>query len=39
MGYLGGLVLTAVAALLAVWINDTFEIGGNLPDDMADDKL
>jgi len=28
-GYLEGLVIIAVATALAVWVNDTFDIGGD----------
>jgi len=29
MGYLEGLFIVAVATALSVWINDTFDIGGD----------
>lgn len=28
-GYLEGLVIIALATALAVWVNDTFDIGGD----------
>ena len=35
MELLGGLAVTALAAVLAVWINDKFAVGGAFPDEVV----
>lgn len=34
MELLGGLAVTTLATIVAVWINDKFEVGGPFPDEV-----
>ncbi len=34
--YVAGLTITTVSAFIALWVNDTFAFGGELPEETAE---
>ncbi len=36
MELISGLAVTTVATVIAVWVNDKFNIGGSMPEEAAD---
>lgn len=36
MELISGLAVTTVATVIAMWVNDTFDIGGSMPEETAE---
>lgn len=37
--YLAGLTITTLSSFVALWVNDTFQFGGELPDEETVETL